>query len=191
MDCSIPGSSVHGIFQARVLEWVAISFSKETPTYSTLCQPGSNQQHLHVTIVVTRPPSLLSWCPGVRHWFIMPRDLGNTQLTLRQPYGAASLGLRWEKKSTFPSYPEVWWELTAQKILSLHIANSHFLWWLCSLHKDTTNTWGNMELGSWISGHNIFMNPSIYNLVLFVFLFKDPLFNAVDSLMLNSPPTEL
>ena len=28
MDCSPPGSSVHGIFQARVLEWVAIVFSK-------------------------------------------------------------------------------------------------------------------------------------------------------------------
>ena len=26
MDCSLPGSLVHGIFQARVLEWVAISF---------------------------------------------------------------------------------------------------------------------------------------------------------------------
>ena len=28
IDCSLPGSSVHGIFQARVLEWVAISFSR-------------------------------------------------------------------------------------------------------------------------------------------------------------------
>ena len=28
MDCSLPGSSVHGIFQARVLEWIAISFSR-------------------------------------------------------------------------------------------------------------------------------------------------------------------
>ena len=28
MDCSLPGSSVHGIFQARVLEWVAIAFSR-------------------------------------------------------------------------------------------------------------------------------------------------------------------
>ena len=27
MDCSLPGSSVHGIFQARILEWVAIFFS--------------------------------------------------------------------------------------------------------------------------------------------------------------------
>ena len=29
MDCSPPGSSVHGIFQARVLEWGAIAFSEE------------------------------------------------------------------------------------------------------------------------------------------------------------------
>ena len=30
MDCSLPGSSVHGIFQARVLEWGAIAFSDIT-----------------------------------------------------------------------------------------------------------------------------------------------------------------
>jgi len=29
MDCSPPGSSIHGIFQTRVLEWGAIAFSKE------------------------------------------------------------------------------------------------------------------------------------------------------------------
>ena len=27
MDCSLPGSSIHGIFQARVVEWGAIAFS--------------------------------------------------------------------------------------------------------------------------------------------------------------------
>ena len=27
MDCSLPGSSIHGIFQARVLEWGAVAFS--------------------------------------------------------------------------------------------------------------------------------------------------------------------
>ena len=30
MDCSLPGSSVHGIFQARILEWVAMSFSRRS-----------------------------------------------------------------------------------------------------------------------------------------------------------------
>ena len=32
MDCSLPGSSVHGICQARVLEWVAIAFSNVQTT---------------------------------------------------------------------------------------------------------------------------------------------------------------
>ena len=30
MDCSLAGSSIHGIFQARILEWVAISFSRRS-----------------------------------------------------------------------------------------------------------------------------------------------------------------
>ena len=38
MNCSLPGSSVHGIFQARVLEWVAIALSEEQ-RYSML-NPG-------------------------------------------------------------------------------------------------------------------------------------------------------
>ena len=39
MDCSLPGSSVHGILQARVLEWVAISFSSVLPNPGI--KPGS------------------------------------------------------------------------------------------------------------------------------------------------------
>ena len=31
MDCSLPGSCIHGIFQARVLEWGVIAFSDEKP----------------------------------------------------------------------------------------------------------------------------------------------------------------
>ena len=44
MDCSLPGSSVHGVFQARVLEWGAIAFSDKytssllTHGCSMLCQ---------------------------------------------------------------------------------------------------------------------------------------------------------
>ena len=29
VDCSLPGSSIHGIFQARILEWGAIAFSSD------------------------------------------------------------------------------------------------------------------------------------------------------------------
>ena len=34
MDCSLLGSSVHGILQARILEWVAISFSSQKQTWN-------------------------------------------------------------------------------------------------------------------------------------------------------------
>ena len=36
MDCSLPGSSDHGIFQARVLEWGAIAFSRSSMTKAIL-----------------------------------------------------------------------------------------------------------------------------------------------------------
>ena len=39
MDCSLPGSSIHGIFQARVLEWGAIAFSDELIVFSNKYQP--------------------------------------------------------------------------------------------------------------------------------------------------------
>ena len=38
MDCSLPGSSVHGIFQARILEWGAIAFSDLVHPIHTLVQ---------------------------------------------------------------------------------------------------------------------------------------------------------
>ena len=36
MDCSLPGSSIHRIFQARVLEWVAIAFSIRWEYYAQI-----------------------------------------------------------------------------------------------------------------------------------------------------------
>ena len=47
MDCSLPGSSIHGIFQARVLKWGAIAYSNLNPAAAakslqlcpTLCDP--------------------------------------------------------------------------------------------------------------------------------------------------------
>ena len=40
MDCSLLGSSIHGIFQARVLEWDAIAFSKDG-LVDTMCTKKS------------------------------------------------------------------------------------------------------------------------------------------------------
>ena len=39
MDCRLPGSSIHGIFQAIVLEWGAIAFSDVSLTYLIILVP--------------------------------------------------------------------------------------------------------------------------------------------------------
>ena len=46
MDCSLPGSSVHGIFQARVLEWVAIAFSVQVSSNHNLTSERNCSAHL-------------------------------------------------------------------------------------------------------------------------------------------------
>ena len=53
MDCSPPGSSVHGILQARTLEWVAISFSR-----------GSSQPRDRTWTPALQAESLLTELPG-------------------------------------------------------------------------------------------------------------------------------
>ena len=40
MDCSLPGSSIHGIFQARALEWGVIAFSVKDRRNLQIVKPG-------------------------------------------------------------------------------------------------------------------------------------------------------
>ena len=68
MDCSLPGSSVHGIFQARILEWVVISFSRRSSQHRDwtqvsrivgrhfyhLSHQGSLHMHLWVPYILTK-----------------------------------------------------------------------------------------------------------------------------------------
>ena len=53
MDCNLSGSSIHGIFQARVLEWVAISFSR-----------GFSHPAIEPRSPELQPDTLLSELPG-------------------------------------------------------------------------------------------------------------------------------
>ena len=59
MDCSLPGSSIHGIFQARVLKWGAIAVSVLTMAYHNL------------------PPLILSI---IKWWFFNIRKFGGSLL---------------------------------------------------------------------------------------------------------------
>ena len=60
VDCSLPGSPAHGIFQARVLEWVAISFSRG----SSKPRDHTQVSHIagrHFTLRATREAQNSAW----------------------------------------------------------------------------------------------------------------------------------
>ena len=72
MDCSLPGSSLHGIFQARVLEWVAISFSRgpSRPTDRTLVSHIVGRRFYCLRLIrvkSARPWS--AWMSLLKHYF--------------------------------------------------------------------------------------------------------------------------
>ena len=50
--CNLPGFSVHGLFQARILEWIAISFSRGIyPTQGSNLVPPTLQKYVIILIV--------------------------------------------------------------------------------------------------------------------------------------------
>ena len=57
MDCSLPGSSVHGIFQARVLEWGAIAFSEHTHTDAGRISKKTIKRDFPGSPAVKNPPA--------------------------------------------------------------------------------------------------------------------------------------
>ena len=62
MDCSPPGSSVHGIFQARVLEWGAIAFSER-------CTKISYNYNLRIS-----PYNCVHFCLGAISFYLKPLE---------------------------------------------------------------------------------------------------------------------
>ena len=68
MDCSLPGSSIHGIFQGRVLEWGAIAFS--TRTHRRQKKKQTHKTWLESKLVLTTPRLLpRANIPGQRRSF--------------------------------------------------------------------------------------------------------------------------
>ena len=61
MDCSLPGSSVHGIFQARVLEWGAIAFSDLISSFCLYFELILYSSFIYFFLVFRRYFLLLLW----------------------------------------------------------------------------------------------------------------------------------
>ena len=63
MDCSLPGSSVHGILQARILEWVSISFSRGSswPRYWTRVSCTAGRFFTKSAIIYAKDMLIRTW----------------------------------------------------------------------------------------------------------------------------------
>ena len=71
MDCSLPGSSVRGILQARVLEWVAISFSNLIRLLNSLCKNGYKRllkNGISLLVPEIKNPPSKPRCPSTDEW---------------------------------------------------------------------------------------------------------------------------
>ena len=85
MGCSPPGSSVHGISQARILVWIAISFSRDSnqcllhwqADSLLLAKPPGNQLYLHI----------YPWASQVAQLERICLPMQETQETVFQPLG--------------------------------------------------------------------------------------------------------
>ena len=80
MDCSLPGSSVHGILQARILEWVAISFPR-----------GSSQPRMKPRSLALRADSLPWEPPGKPHQLVVMQNATKLLVVMRSAQDIASL----------------------------------------------------------------------------------------------------
>ena len=97
MDCSLPGSSVHGILQARILDWVAISFSRG----SSQCRDGNCVSYISCianSISVTCLKGLTSYAPS----YNSPINKGRIILSIYHVTGKSGL----KKKSLLPEESE-------------------------------------------------------------------------------------
>ena len=88
MDCSPPGSSIHGIFQARVLEWGAIAFSKysqESP-YSQSDFSFFMFTSFYLKMLILKSCFWMSWFLPWVFWFWFLTKFKNTIKKTSQVY---------------------------------------------------------------------------------------------------------
>ena len=118
MDCSLPGSFVHGIFQARVLEWGAIAFSINS------CIAFLNGQrlffHVHELIWSPLQDSSANW--DFQSWDQSERS---------KPVQLVSLVLTWRGAPNFS-------QLSA-------VTPTHIWWWPLSKEKKKKQMWSRMQ----------------------------------------------
>jgi len=135
MDCSLPGFSVHAIFQARILEWVAISSSREPsrPRYGTLiyCIAGG--------FFMTEPPGKLK----ISRTMVYLQKNEKPSDTRSIPPGVTQQALRHQKhpSGSYPASPHfICTEIHCKVHFNTIYGNFYFilLWKAVGLRIDST-----------------------------------------------------
>ena len=99
MDCSLPGSSVHGVFQARVLEWSAIAFSDRDIQFiinkpGPPCMiPSTTTHRLLVNLEKTGPSALKVDYPTPLICCFMRNSCRHTVLSICEEHSVQSVNI--------------------------------------------------------------------------------------------------
>ena len=168
MDCSQPGSSVHGIFEARILEWVSMPFSRRSPWPRGQTQVSSIAGKFY-TVWATREvqfSSILWQCykvtdenttfiiPVIHNCFIDPKSFRHCRKSTECP---------WNAQLAFKIYLTNWWgkhrlwdpswsprrektqgeDVCAPSEVQISFEETHFSFLIPSGITDVINTWRN------------------------------------------------
>ena len=133
MDCSLPGSSIHGILQARILEWVATAFSRGQriiPFSGDFPHPG-----VKPGFPMWQTDSLPSEPPGKLLSFPVPHFLPSSYRAPTTPRLSHAGGVFWGCRA--PPHPTVWPHTVP-----------------CSVHPHTSSTHFPLGQASFSTGHS-------------------------------------
>ena len=120
MDCSLPGSTIRGIFQARILEWVAISFSRRSSQprdWTQVCRIVGRcftlwaNREVRVTDTIKKAPHLYShiflsyfWCSCILKLAILEHIWNSTEKEHGVSMADSCLSWAWKERETNPAF---------------------------------------------------------------------------------------
>ena len=110
MDCSLPGSSIHGILQARILEWVTTSFSRDLPDPGI--KPGSPA--LQADALPSEPPE--KRYTDDTTLMAESKELKNLLMRVKEESERASLKLHIKKTKIMALCPNTSWQIEGENL---------------------------------------------------------------------------
>ena len=110
VDCSLPGSSIHGILQARILEWVTTSFSRDLPDPGI--KPGSPA--LQADALPSEPPE--KRYTDDTTLMAESKELKNLLMRMKAESEKASLKLHIKKTKIMALCPNTSWQIEGENL---------------------------------------------------------------------------